>query len=287
MDFLTRHIRAPAKVNLILRITGKRIDGYHELQSLMCPIALWDELWLSCGRPGIRIHVKNGNGLVPDNSENLAVRAAEIFYDAAKIQSALDIEMEKNIPVAAGLGGGSSDAAAVLMGLNEIYGFPLSQSLLFSLASGLGADVPFFLMRGAAWAEGIGDQLESFRKIQPLYMVLVNPNAPLSTAAVYKNLKWGLTKEGIKTKKPHFEETLMDPVPWLFNDLESVAASMCQEVVRIREAVLEAGASGVLMSGSGPTVFGLFNDQKAAVEAESFLSVHFKHWRVVATQLMP
>ncbi|WP_144683802.1 4-(cytidine 5'-diphospho)-2-C-methyl-D-erythritol kinase [Desulfobotulus alkaliphilus] len=284
---MPRHIKAPAKVNLILRIRGKRADGYHELQSLMCPIELFDGLWLSPGRPGIRIRVKNGKGLVPENGENLAVRAAALFYGAAEIPAALDVEMEKNIPVAAGLGGGSSDAAAVLMGLNAVYGHPLSPPELFRLASGLGADVPFFLMQGAAWAEGIGDQLESFRKIQPLPMVLVNPNVALSTAAVYKNLKWGLTKEGIKTKKPHFEETLMDPVPWLFNDLEPVAVSMCQEVARIREAVLETGASGVLMSGSGPTVFGLFKDQRAAGEARSFLSENFRHWRVVGTQLMP
>ncbi|MDY0163134.1 4-(cytidine 5'-diphospho)-2-C-methyl-D-erythritol kinase, partial [Desulfobotulus sp.] len=207
-------LHAPAKVNLFLRITGRRADGYHELQSLMCPIDLKDTIELGAGEEGIRVRVEGGGGQVPETEENLAFRAARVFFRAAGILPALDIRIGKKIPVAAGLGGGSSDAAAVLKGLNQAHGEPLSQQMLLDLGLGLGADVPFFLAEGAAWAEGIGERLERFRNIFPWSLVLVNPGVPLRTAEVYKNLKWGLTKEGIKTKKPHFEEALMDPLPW-------------------------------------------------------------------------
>ncbi|MDY0164062.1 4-(cytidine 5'-diphospho)-2-C-methyl-D-erythritol kinase [Desulfobotulus sp.] len=284
---LPQILHAPAKVNLFLRITGSRPDGYHELQSLMCPIDLQDTIELGAGEEGIRVRVEGGGGQVPETEENLAFRAARAFFRAAEILPALDIRIEKKIPVAAGLGGGSSDAAAVLKGLNQAHGEPLSQQTLLDLGLGLGADVPFFLSEGAAWAEGIGERLERFRNIFPLPLVLVNPGVPLRTAEVYKNLKWGLTKEGIKTKKPHFEEALMDPLPWLFNDLEPVAMSMCAEVGQVRQALEGFGALGVLMSGSGPTVFGFFSGTEEASKAAFFLSERHPAWLVLATRLVP
>ncbi|MCW7754542.1 4-(cytidine 5'-diphospho)-2-C-methyl-D-erythritol kinase [Desulfobotulus sp. H1] len=285
--FFPLYLKAPAKVNLFLRITGKRADGYHELQSLMCPISLCDEICLCRSRGGVRLTVHGGGGQVPETPDNLASKAAVAFCAATGYVPDLDIYVKKKIPVSAGLGGGSSDAAAVLSALNRVCGYPLSGPDLAALALSLGADVPFFLMGGAAWAEGIGECLESLRNIQPYPLVLVNPGVPLSTQQVYKNLKWGLTKEGIKTKKPHFEEALMDPLPWLFNDLEPVAISMCPEVDTARSALISAGASRVLVSGSGPTVFGVFSEDRMAMEAEAFLAGCCTRWIVIAAHLMP
>lgn len=278
---------APAKVNLFLNITGKRSNGYHELQSLMCPIDLVDRVRLSPGAEGIRVRMKGACDGVPETGENLASRAALVFFQALGIPPALDIEIEKRIPVAAGLGGGSSDAAAVLAGLNDLLGMPLGLEALKDLALTLGADVPFFLMGGAAWAEGIGEKLRLMRNIVSRPLVLMNPGVALSTAEVYKNLKWGLTKEGIKTKKLHFEEALMDPLPWLFNDLEPVAMSMCAQVGQARQALEKVGALGVLTSGSGPTVFGFFSDTAEAVKAAACLGTQYEGWWVRVARLLP
>lgn len=262
---------ARAKVNLHLRVTGKRADGYHEIQSLMCPIALADLVILSPGPPGIGVSVAGGDGSVPETEENLAWKAASLFFKKLGKRPYLKIHIEKKIPAAAGLGGGSSNAAVVLKGLNRLHGNPFSLDELKNLALLLGADVPFFLGEGAAWAEGIGEVLKPVRNLKIYPLLLIKPPVGLSTAEVYKNLKWGLTKKGIKIKNPHFEGEVIDPLCWLHNDLEAVAARMCPDVEASRKIMEGLGAKGVLMSGSGPTVFGLFEEMDLAERACSLL----------------
>lgn len=280
-------LEARAKINLCLHITGKRKDGYHELQSLMCPVDLCDLVTLAPGKRGIQIRVFGGMDSVPETEENLAWKAADLFYRTVGQEPALLIHIEKKIPAAAGLGGGSSNAACVLKGLNQIWGSPFSQDELKELALSLGADVSFFLLEGAAWAEGVGEELELVRNLKNYPILLVKPRAGLPTAEVYKNLKWGLTKKGIKITKPDFEGEEIDPLPLLHNDLEAVAAKMCPEVKTARHFMKKSGAKGILMSGSGPTVFGLFEKRELAEKAHFLMRGSSPSWFCVVSALLP
>lgn len=279
-------VDAPAKVNLSLTITGKRPDGYHELVSLMCPLGLSDTIVLRSSSGSLQVTVNGGGGQVPASPDNLAGRAAVAMARKLGIAPSLRIHIEKRIPVAAGLGGGSSDAAAVLRGWNRILGNPLDIEELAGLGLGIGADVPFFVRGGAAWAEGIGEILTPVADLKRYQVVLVNPGVAVSTADVYKNLKWPLTKQAIKTKKTHFEGGFIDPQSILSNDLEPVTSGMHGEIREVREAVAHCGADGVLMSGSGPTVFGLFSDRMRAQNACDQLAEN-SNWRVILTHLIP
>ena len=280
-------VEAPAKVNLFLKILGKRPDGYHNLQSLMCPLGLSDRITLSPLSDGIRVRVKGGGGLVPETPENLVGKAATAFFSRVGHAGGVDIHLEKRIPVAAGLGGGSSDAASVLLLLNRLFGSPLSAETLKELALPLGADVPFFIHGGACLAEGVGEVLASARKIDPMGVVLVNPGFPVSTPMVYKKLNWPLTKRGIKIKRTHLERGGSNPVLFLENDLEPVTASIHLEVPQIKAALAKCGADGVLMSGSGPTVFGLFDRSVRLENVVDRLEGMNPDWRVIATCLKP
>ena len=250
-------LRAPAKINLYLAVTGKRPDGYHTLHSLFCPVGLADTLTIEFTHSGITVACNHP--AVPEDKANLVYIAARAFLEKAQIDTGLNIHIDKQIPVAAGLGGGSSDAAAVLKGLNRYYQEPLSNQQMHSLATAIGADVPFFLMGKAAWAKGIGDQLTPVDDIPSLPVILVDPGHPLSTALIYKNLNLRLTKCPQKHKNLSFEELLSNRGCGLCNDLEPVAAKQCPAILDIKARLSKLGAAGTLMSGSGSTVFGIFN----------------------------
>ncbi len=247
---------APAKINLYLAVTGKRPDGYHTLHSLFCLVDLADTVSIDVTHSGMGVTCTDPT--VPENEANIAYTAARAFFEKTQIETGLHIHIDKRIPVAAGLGGGSSDAAAVLKGLNRHYQEPLSNQQMHSLATAIGADVPFFLLGKAAWAKGIGDQLTPADDVPSLPVILVDPGHPLSTAAIYKNLNLRLTKCTQKHKNLSFEKLLSNKGCGLCNDLEPVAVKQCPSILDIKAQLSKLGAAGTLMSGSGSTVFGIF-----------------------------
>ncbi|WP_319408166.1 4-(cytidine 5'-diphospho)-2-C-methyl-D-erythritol kinase [uncultured Desulfosarcina sp.] len=261
-------VKAPAKINLFLRITGKRPDGYHELYSLMCPLALYDTLTLSVGGKGIVVFCDHPG--VPEDASNLAARSARLFLETVFADQeppvhGLTIHINKKIPVGAGLGGGSSDAAAVLKALNDFFGLPLSRRKLMALGKRIGADVPFFILGAPALATGIGDRLEPFPHLTPWTALLVYPNEAVSTAWVYKNLNLRLTKDEKKLSKFHFDGRFFNVDEHLVNDLEPVTERAFPVIKGIKRLLLAHGAAGAMMSGSGSTVFGLFADSERAI----------------------
>jgi 4-diphosphocytidyl-2-C-methyl-D-erythritol kinase len=269
MDQIT--LSAPAKVNYRLDVMGRRPDGYHDLRMIMQPIDLCDQVTIA--RSAVRgIRVTCGTAGVPDGEGNIAWRAARALFDPQGAGFGLEIAISKRIPVAAGLGGGSSDAAAVLLGVNRLLGLGLDRQRLMAVATPLGADVPFFLLGGPALAEGIGERLTPLEGIPAAWLALVNPGIPVSTAWAYNNVNLSLTTGHRIPYIPLFYGTLVEVAAILANDLEQVTMGAHPVIGQIKERLLAAGALGTLMSGSGPTVFGLFADQHAAEEASAALA---------------
>jgi 4-diphosphocytidyl-2-C-methyl-D-erythritol kinase len=265
-------ILSPAKINLFLHVCGKRPDGYHELFSLMCCITLFDELSLQIGRgKAIEIHCSHPN--VPVDNTNLAHRAACLFQSKLGSTQGVNIHLNKNIPVAAGLGGGSSNAASILRALNTYYDSPFSMDELTELGLALGADVPFFIFQKPAIASGIGEKLEAFEGALPYHILLLYPGFNVSTAQTYQNLNFGLTNDQKKPTSNHLKLNRFNPAHHLTNDLERVTAQKYPEIGLAKEKLLNLGAIGALMSGSGPTVFGLFDNAKTAKSARQSLAV--------------
>lgn len=278
-------LSAPAKINLFLAVTGKRPDDYHDLISLMCAVELHDTLSLSLKPGGNRIRIICSHPDVPENETNLAWRAANLFMANFKRQDTVTITIEKRIPVAAGLGGGSSDAATVLLGLNRLYQTPFSIKELMSMGLSIGADVPFFIFGKPAVARGIGEQLEPCTGLCPCPVLLICPRISVSTHAVYKKLNLGLTKCEIKINSFVFGDRKLDVPQHLCNDLETVSVPRYPIVQKAKQALLSRDALGALMSGSGPAVFGLFSDAAVARSARRSL-VDNEDWRVYLTKLI-
>jgi 4-diphosphocytidyl-2-C-methyl-D-erythritol kinase len=265
----TLTIEAPAKVNYRLDVLRKRPDGYHELRMVMQRIDLCDSIEITLAdNPGIRVTC--GRDGVPDGPGNIAWRAADLLLKLAERKPGIDIRITKRIPVAAGMGGGSSDGAAVLMGVNELLGLGLSDQRLMEIGVTLGADVPFFIFKRTALAEGIGDRLTPIERVPKAWLVIVNPNIHVSTAWVYQNLQ--LTSGRNENIIPRLYESIADICAILSNDLESVTVKRHPIIAEIKEQLLRAGACGALMSGSGPTVFGVFESEAAARHAATDLA---------------
>lgn len=271
-------VRAPAKINLFLRVTGRRADGYHTLQTRMQKVGLFDLLEVQRGGEGVRLHCVGAD--LPENADNLVHRAASLFLETVaqrrgRTLGGVKISLTKNIPIAAGLGGGSSDAAAALKALNFLFEAGLTAGELAAIGLELGADVPFFLAdTPAALAVGIGEILTPVAPLSGCFVLLVNPGFSVSTRWVYQT--FALTKEEKTTIFKNFRESA-DPAGQpclsatveglpaaLENDLETVTITRYPEIGRIKEELLAHGAVAALMSGSGPTVFALFSDQQAA-----------------------
>lgn len=274
---------APAKINLFLTITGRRPDGRHDLFSLFCPLSLADRVDLRFDAPGLRLRCDHPE--VPDGPANLAWKAAERFFEAARLPPAAGVVLHKRIPVAAGLGGGSSDAASVLAALNRAFGHPLAPDRLHRIAAGLGADVPFFLQGGPALAAGVGDRLRPVRGLPPRWVILLTFPFAVPTAEVYKNLNLALTNCSKVTKSfTLVDGRMVGGFPPLCNDLETVTAARHPEIERAKARLRSAGAENALMSGSGPTVFGLFRSEAEARRAEDALSGQ-EDWGVLSAEL--
>lgn len=263
-------IIAPAKINLLLQVTGKRPDGYHELFTLMCPLGLADRIRLDTA--GSRIRVTCSDPAVPADTTNTTHRAAEIFLrNLTKRRhpplTGVKITIDKQIPVGAGLGGGSSDAAAVFRGLNRLLGYPFQLAELMRMGREVGADVPFFIFGQPALATGIGERLEPYRKLPSYRVLLFYPGVSVSTAEVYKNLDLGLTKCKKNLKDFVLKQRPFDAALHLCNDLETVTLNRYPQVKAAKEVLDGRGALGVSMSGSGSTVFALFADDGMARRA--------------------
>ncbi len=264
---------SPAKINLCLHVLGRRLDGYHELAMAMQRVNLYDQ---------IRIEVTAGDGIqvecdslaLADGEENIAACAARLILKEAQLERAVCISIEKNIPVAAGLGGGSSNAATVLTGMNQLLVLGISIERLMALGAQLGADVPFFIHAAPAWATGTGTELQLLPPLPEVAYLLVNPKIAVSTASVYQNLQ--LTKGGELANLPRFSVvTREDLCAALHNDLERVTLERYPLLAEIKQLLLDKGAAGSLMSGSGATVFGVFPDFAAATCAAKELAEEY------------
>ena len=249
-------LSAAAKVNLALEVLGRRADGYHEIASVMQGVELSDRIVLE---DVASLELRTTAPGVPTDASNLALRAAVILREVAGLDRGVRITLDKRIPVAAGLGGGSTDAAAVLLGLNRLWGLRWPIARLTEVAVRLGMDVPFFLRGGAGFATGRGETLDRMRGMA-LALVLVNPRYASSTAEAYGRLTPAVYTDGgraramaaaLRTKR--VERVAGN----LYNALEAAVAPVQPEIGRMKAALLAAGALGALMSGSGPTVFGI------------------------------
>lgn len=291
-------LSAPAKINLFLKILGKRSDGYHELVSWMQKLTLYDTITLRRVSSGITLECSGAN--IPLDDNNLAFKAALLFFQETLLQGGVDIVLKKRIPVAAGLGGGSSDAAAVLKGLNLLYEAGLSVEEMMRIGRQLGADVPFFVSEySSVWAAGIGEKLEKNKCMPDCWIILVNPGFSVSTKWVYHN--FALTSSVNPDILTRLTEAFIVPVEKremamasalemllggqekingffshfspeiLYNDLEKVTSSRYPEISEMKERLLQAGACGALMSGSGPTVFAVFDNKQQAGDCQKSL----------------
>ncbi len=267
-------IRAPAKINLRLRIVGKRADGYHLLDTIMLPVSLYDEISIKRGRkigknsaPKNRINVTCDDPLVPLGRKNLAYKAASLLLNGKGIKESVQIRIHKRIPIGAGLGGGSTDAAATLVGLNRLFRLGYTLKGLEEMSSTLGADVPFFVKGVPARARGIGERLTPLQGIPRLWLIILYPNFPVSTAWVYRNFSCKLTKAIVNTS---INLRLGSPANFrklLVNDLEKVTVGRYPRIGLLKEELARQGAVGTLMSGSGSSVFGVFQSKRSAGRA--------------------
>lgn len=264
-------LKALAKINLGLDVLRRREDGYHEVKMIMQTISLCDELEIQkTKQPGIQ--VRTNLHYLPTNENNLVYKAAQLLMEEFRIESGLSIRLQKRIPVAAGMAGGSSDAAAVLWGVNQMYGLGLSRKALMERGVRLGADVPYCVLRGTALAEGIGEKLKILPPMPKCYILLAKPGISVSTRFVYENLHANdLSPEQhpdvdamIEAMKEKNLELLASRMG---NVLELVTIPAHPVIEEIKKCMVNAGALGAMMSGSGPTVFGIFDSQTKARKA--------------------
>ncbi|MGL4362351.1 MAG: 4-(cytidine 5'-diphospho)-2-C-methyl-D-erythritol kinase [Cellulosilyticaceae bacterium] len=270
MDTIT--LKARGKINLTLDVIGKRPNGYHDLRMIMQTINLFDTIHIQKTKtPGIKIY--NNIAWLPKDDRNITYKAAQLFLETLGIESGLVISITKRIPVAAGLAGGSSDAAAVLIGLNKMFKAHLSRKKLMEMGLHLGADVPFCIMRGTVLAEGIGEKLTPLRQFPYTHILLAKPNISVSTASVYKALNVNDIKIHPKTDEiiaAIQSQRRSFVVENMANVLEEVTIPMHPEIDQIKEDMKKFGAVGSMMSGSGPTVFGVFANKEKAYEAAEY-----------------
>lgn len=268
---------AHAKINLSLDVLGKRADGYHTLRMIMQSIQLHDTISIHEIPAGVEIICEAP--YVPNNNSNIAYKAAEAMLNRYNITSGVRIEVDKKIPVAAGLAGGSADAAAVLKGINELFDLGASREELMQLGKTIGADVPYCIMGGTALAEGIGEKLTPLAPFGNIPVILIKPRLGVSTAWVYKNFR--LDKAGCKPDtslliKAIEARDIKAVASDMKNVLESVTLEKYKIIGKIKEDLIALGSLGSMMSGSGPTVFGLFETGKSAEAAFNKL-VNSKH----------
>lgn len=262
-------LRALAKINLGLDVLRKREDGYHELRMIMQTINMYDQLDIEISKtPGIKI--TTNLPFIPVNESNLVYKAAKFLMDEFQVEQGITVDLQKFIPVAAGMAGGSSDAAATMIGVNRLFGLGLSVKELMERGVKIGADVPYCLLRGTALAEGIGDKLRALPACPDCYVLIGKPAISVSTKFVYENLHANELEYHPEIDK------MLDAIQWhnlnkiadcMGNVLETVTIPHYPVIQKIKDHMKEHGALNAMMSGSGPTVFGLFDDKATAENA--------------------
>lgn len=262
-------LKALAKINLGLDVVRRREDGYHEVRMIMQTIHLYDRLDIKRTKES-GIQIQTNLSFLPVNENNLIYKAAKLLMDEFSITDGVSVKLDKRIPVAAGMAGGSTDAAAMLFGMNRLFSLGLTKRQLMERGVQIGADVPYCIMRGTALAEGIGEELSSLAPMVKCPVLIAKPSISVSTKFVYQNLKLDDTTvhpdidlliEDIKAKNLH------DIAAHMGNVLETVTIPNYPVIDEIKKHMLSHGAVGAMMSGSGPTVFGLFDDEATAKKA--------------------
>lgn len=285
MRVLIMELKAYAKINLGLDITGKREDGYHELKTIMQQIDLYDviKLYAEAETGGSndrgQILISCNDSMVPADERNLAYKAARLLFDEFDITDAVLIEIEKNIPVSAGLAGGSTDAAAVLKGVNEYFGLGLSLEELIERGVKLGADVPFCIMGGTAYAGGIGEEIYPLETPEEYIVLVAVPDTRVSTKWAYN--AYDEIAGGGNVRHPDIDQLRaaiemedFGCIPeFLGNVLEYATIPEYPIISKVKSTIMQNGAAGALMSGSGPSVYGLFMDEEKAARAFDVLDM--------------
>jgi len=278
-------LKSPAKVNLRLEILRRREDGYHELRTILQKISLHDTLLVKLKKEkGISISTDHPS--LPIGRGNLVYQAAQVILKKSEYKGGLHIDIRKEIPLGAGLGGGSSNAATTLKALNQLLEIGFSTKELLKMGLGIGADVPFFFLDGAAVARGIGESLKKI-ELPDLWYVLINPNFEVSTRWAYENFI--LTKRHFHFNLQGFVKTPEEISHLLWNDLEGVVSHKYPQIEGMKKMLLSAGALGALMTGSGPTVFGVFSGKWEAEKAFKKLEdkVRRRGWIILKTHSLP
>ena len=262
-DTLTR--KAYAKINLGLDVVRRLENGYHEVRMIMQTVGIYDVLTFTAAQSGIRITTDSGE--LPVGEDNLIYRAARLLMEEGNVSVGVDIHLEKHIPIAAGMAGGSSDAAATLLGLNELFALGMPEERLRQLGVRIGADVPYCIMGGTALAEGIGELLTPLRPAPQCVLLIAKPDIQVSTKYVYEHLDAGNAWQhpDIDGMRCAIENgDLSGVVARLGNVLETVTIEAYPVIDRIKREMVSGGARGSLMSGSGPTVFGIYDSREQA-----------------------
>ena len=266
-------LKARAKINLGLDVLGKREDGYHEVRMIMQTIGIYDRIIIN-KIPEDEIRIVSNLSFLPVNENNLIYKAAKLLKDKYNFAGGVEVNLNKFIPVAAGIAGGSTDAASTLFGINKLFDLGLSTKTMMELGVGIGADVPYCVMRGTALAEGIGEKLTRLKSVPHMWIVIAKPSINVSTKLVYENLDMG----GVSTH-PDIdgiisainEQNIEQIALRMGNVLETVTIPLYPVIQDIKNDMITHGAYNAMMSGSGPTVFGIFPDEQTALNCQVYL----------------
>lgn len=266
-------LKARAKINLVLDVLGKREDGYHEVRMVMQTIGIYDRLILT-KIPEEEIRITSNLAFLPVNENNLIYKAIKLLKDEYHFPGGVSVDLNKFIPVAAGMAGGSTDAASTMFGVNRLFGLNLSMGKMMELGVRLGADVPYCVMRGTALAEGIGEKLTRITPVPHMWILIAKPQINVSTRLVYEQLDMG----GIQ-KHPDIDgiiraieaQDVVRIAQSMGNVLENVTVPLYPVIETIKQDMLSHGAINAMMSGSGPTVFGIFPDEQTTLACQAFL----------------
>ncbi|MCR5580441.1 MAG: 4-(cytidine 5'-diphospho)-2-C-methyl-D-erythritol kinase [Pseudobutyrivibrio sp.] len=269
------NLKALGKINIGLDVTGVRADGYHEVRMIMQTVNLFDKVTITKSKDS-SVTMSTNLRFLPINDDNLCIKAAKLLLDEFHINTGVHIDLEKHIPVAAGMAGGSTDAAAVLFGINKIFNLKLNSKDLMERGVKLGADVPYCVMRGTALAEGIGEVLTPLNPMVKCPVLIAKPGISVSTKQVYESLDACFDR----VKHPDIDQLISDIdakdlqgiCDHMGNVLEEVTIPLHPIIADIKAHMMEHGAVGAMMSGSGPTVFGFFRDNKTAKAAKEALT---------------
>jgi 4-diphosphocytidyl-2-C-methyl-D-erythritol kinase len=281
------NLLSPAKINLRLEILSKRPDNYHEIKTIFHKISIFDKIGLE-KITGNEVKLTIDDPSIPTDNTNLAVKAANLIFSYADIKPGIKIDIKKKIPAGAGLGGGSSNAAITLKGLNTLLNLNISEQIITEFAVKLGADVPFFLTDAStAYATGIGEKIKSIETHNKLWFLVIFPGFTVSTAWAYNSInKYNLlTKRTKNNIISNYSLDINTVKSSLYNDFESVVNKRHTEIPKIKEQLIKTGAQGAMLSGSGSSVFGIFPDKASAKNASSNFKTDSKQKVFIAQSL--